>query len=556
MSHNVGEETPILSGMARDFCRNVRSLVKPKERYLDEEIISEIIADLVTMLRKIPHKEKFAFSTALAFGNIDKQAGKSEEPAANIAHLFDILNCLLIPTENLNTFVGSLKEKKPVCGRVFLDGDLAYTCLDCRTDATCVICEECFNNSNHVGHRVRYHRTSAGGICDCGDAEAWKPEGFCDQHCGLGNNQKTTNEIFGHKVEDDSRLPEQFQRACEIIVNFVVKYLTLYSMQDYGSFSILPESPKDSTEDIEWIVCLHNDDKHTYQNVIEATTNTFSLIESLTTLKFLSPDKKKKAQELTKNVDERGYGIVYRGEPEICKQVAKKLKDYGLLVSIKSATWEIDTAISIFFISWLRSICNASASMATLVTKIICNLDVAKNPYVSICETKGFDFTKKEKSPLKNVMDTFSTVNAAKGSPGSIQHGSKYSIEELKHVKLYTKFKNFAVFWVPGFINVTPIWYAYNENKAEWTFCPQKPRSIEDLEKFASVTRFQTLPRRYGLELATINKNVISFLSENPDLSRNYLNGSTREVPWEERKCKRQKMWCIDDFDTAQEYKQ
>ena len=244
VSHNVGEETPILGGMARDFCRNVRSLVKPKERYLDEEIISEIITDLVTMLRKIPHNEKFAFSTALAFGNIDKQAGKSEEPAANIAHLFDILNCLLIPTENLITFVGSLKEKKPVCGRVFLDGDLAYTCLDCRTDATCIICEECFNNSNHVGHRVRYHRTSAGGICDCGDAEAWKPEGFCDQHCGLGNNQKTTSEIFGHKVEDDSRLPEQFQRACEIIVNFVVKYLTIYSMQDYGSFSIFPESPK------------------------------------------------------------------------------------------------------------------------------------------------------------------------------------------------------------------------------------------------------------------------------------------------------------------------
>ena len=57
-------------------------------------------------------------------------------------------------------------------------------------------------------------------------------------------------------------------------------------------------------------------------------------------------------------------------------------------------------------------------------------------------------------------------------------------------------------------------------------------------------------PRRYGLELATINKNVISFLSENPDLSRNYLNGSTREVPWEERKCKRQKMCSVSTTST------
>ena len=46
VSHNVGEETPILGGMARDFCRNVRSLVKPKERYLDEEIISERSSDV------------------------------------------------------------------------------------------------------------------------------------------------------------------------------------------------------------------------------------------------------------------------------------------------------------------------------------------------------------------------------------------------------------------------------------------------------------------------------------------------------------------------------
>ena len=61
--------------------------------------------------------------------------------------LFDILNCLLVPTEDLITFLGSLKEKKPVCGKVFCDGDLAYTCLDCRTDGTCVVCEECFVNS-------------------------------------------------------------------------------------------------------------------------------------------------------------------------------------------------------------------------------------------------------------------------------------------------------------------------------------------------------------------------------------------------------------------------
>ena len=115
-------------------------------------------------------------------------------------------------------------------------------------------------------------------------------------------------------------------------------------MQDYGSFSIYP----DSIEDLEWIVFC-NDDKHTYRNVIEATTNTFSLIESLTTLKFY-PRTRTRRQELTKNVDERGYGMSIVESRKFADKLPRS-KDYGLLVSIKSATWEIDTAISVFFIS-------------------------------------------------------------------------------------------------------------------------------------------------------------------------------------------------------------
>ena len=77
----------------------------------------------------------------------------------------------------------------------------------------------------------------------------------------------------------------------KIVINNVVKYLTIYSMQDYGSFSTLPKSDDDNEE---WMVCLHNHDKHKYQNVIDPTTGTFALIEHLTELKFLSPDKKGK----------------------------------------------------------------------------------------------------------------------------------------------------------------------------------------------------------------------------------------------------------------------
>lgn len=62
------------------------------------------------------------------------------------------------------------------CGRVFESGEIAYRCFDCAADSTCCICSECFQRSNHEGHRVIRIRTG-GGTCDCGDFAAWKREG-------------------------------------------------------------------------------------------------------------------------------------------------------------------------------------------------------------------------------------------------------------------------------------------------------------------------------------------------------------------------------------------
>ena len=67
------------------------------------------------------------------------------------------------------------ERKKPVCGRVFLDE--TWRIRVSTVGRTQPVSFESANNSNRVGHRVRY-LPSAGGICDCGDAEAWNPKGF------------------------------------------------------------------------------------------------------------------------------------------------------------------------------------------------------------------------------------------------------------------------------------------------------------------------------------------------------------------------------------------
>jgi hypothetical protein len=47
-----------------------------------------------------------------------------------------------------------------------------------------VMCNDCFIASDHENHEVFFYYTHSGGCCDCGDTEAWAPEGFCLHHKG------------------------------------------------------------------------------------------------------------------------------------------------------------------------------------------------------------------------------------------------------------------------------------------------------------------------------------------------------------------------------------
>ena len=82
-------------------------------------------------------------------------------------------------------FYKNLKEQgggSTVCGRVFDQGDYFYTCIECRTDPTCVFCKDCFFVSTHVSHNYKMFASGGAGCCDCGDVEAWSKDPHCDKH--------------------------------------------------------------------------------------------------------------------------------------------------------------------------------------------------------------------------------------------------------------------------------------------------------------------------------------------------------------------------------------
>lgn len=109
----------------------------------------------------------------------------SESPKEAVS----ILSFALVPTTRPSPGFPSLRaaagaaSKSGVCGKVWKQDELAYKCKTCERDPTCVVCVQCFKLGNHVGHDYAMVRT-AGGCCDCGDVQAWRPGGFCSMHSG------------------------------------------------------------------------------------------------------------------------------------------------------------------------------------------------------------------------------------------------------------------------------------------------------------------------------------------------------------------------------------
>ena len=102
-----------------------------------------------------------------------------------------------------------------ICAKQLAAGDVAWKCLDCENDETAVQCGECFDSADHAGHRIQLKR-NVGGCCDCGDGDAWKPQGNCKKHKGIKN--QIPSEIL-------TKLPESIRRSGHSVFTSVIKEL-------------------------------------------------------------------------------------------------------------------------------------------------------------------------------------------------------------------------------------------------------------------------------------------------------------------------------------------
>jgi hypothetical protein len=145
----------------------------PDPSLLDQSFLGLQVTLVLTAFRR-RHFSR-SFSRLLEDDRLSSAAFKQE--------LWNILSGTQEPSEE---FVRKLAHgqgrKSAICGKIWGKSDLAYRCLDCGTGPCSAVCAECFINGDHKNHNYVMYQSSAGGCCDCGDADAWLPSGNCCFH--------------------------------------------------------------------------------------------------------------------------------------------------------------------------------------------------------------------------------------------------------------------------------------------------------------------------------------------------------------------------------------
>jgi E3 ubiquitin-protein ligase UBR2 len=203
------------------------------------------------------------------------------------------------------TRLSEMDRPPSVCGKVFKLGEPTYSCRECGMDNTCVLCVDCFKNSEHRFHKYKMGTSQGGGCCDCGDVEAWKKAPFCEIH------------IVGTKDSSESnrKLPEDLQRRTRLVFEAVLWYA--YNLLNTGQISdIRLGDISDSFFDNDtYCTILYNDEIHTFEQVIGTLTRVLKC-------------NQRTAIEFVTNIDREGRAVVKCSSFQHCNELKQDIEKY------------------------------------------------------------------------------------------------------------------------------------------------------------------------------------------------------------------------------------
>ncbi|XP_052749909.1 E3 ubiquitin-protein ligase UBR1 isoform X2 [Galleria mellonella] len=213
-----------------------------------------------------------------------------------------------------NTSAGTLPaapRRSTLCGKVFKQGEPAYSCRECGMDNTCVLCVECFKVSPHRHHKYKMGQSGGGGCCDCGDTEAWKRDPFCERHAK--NSEEETNTNVSAEVL------ERMKIVASVCLNYCLRLLTNDHTPGLPNDLRLKDAERDLLQILDQPDCyctvLYNDETHTFEQVI-------------TTLIRVMKCNHRDSVELVTLIDREGRALVKCNTFQVCDKLKNDIESY------------------------------------------------------------------------------------------------------------------------------------------------------------------------------------------------------------------------------------
>jgi len=117
--------------------------------------------------------------------------------------------------------IKSIYTNEGVCGKVIENGLFCYSCPVCKKINDAILCQECYQAGNHIGHNAELIRDLDYGTCDCGDFDLLKENSSCPAHAGYLDESKISHE----------NLPIRIRENCVKTLDFIMKTLNSICIQ-------------------------------------------------------------------------------------------------------------------------------------------------------------------------------------------------------------------------------------------------------------------------------------------------------------------------------------
>ncbi|CAH2087795.1 unnamed protein product [Euphydryas editha] len=251
-------------------------------------------------------------------------------------------------------------RRSTLCGRVFKQGEPAYSCRECGMDNTCVLCVECFKVSAHRHHKYKMGQSGGGGCCDCGDTEAWKRDPFCELHAAPDNEEQAQASIGPEVLE-------RMKFVASVCLSYCFRLLTLDHAPGLPSDLRLKDNEKDLLQILDQPDCyctvLYNDETHTFEQVIS-------------TLNRVMKCSHRDSVELVSLIDREGRALVKCNSFQVCDKLKNDIEMFtsrhgpALKVLVMHAHVIAHQIFAMKLLAWLQNFVSQEQSLRLAVSQV------------------------------------------------------------------------------------------------------------------------------------------------------------------------------------------